>query len=120
MKYERNFIVEQLPDIQDWEKCIIKQWFIKESIPKIRFRLYDDGRFYVDSGDSSEKGNYDNYKFILDRMKYEKITRFKYRFESYFISIDILEDNNMIFEIESKDKSIIDNFIPYDWLGEEI
>lgn len=119
MKYERNFKIKKLPNLDDWENCFIKQWFITEGKDKIRFRLYDDGRFYIDSGEYSRKDDYENFKFILERSTYEEINRFKYRFDSYFISIDLLK-SSMIFEVESKDKYIVDNFEPYDWLGEEI
>ena len=121
MKYERNFNIKELPNLDNWEKCVIKQWFITEGKykNKIRYRLYDDGRFYIDSGEYSKKDDYNNFKFILERISYEEVNRFKYRFDSYFISIDLLK-SSMIFEIESKDKSIVDNFKPYEWLGEEI
>lgn len=126
-KYERNFKIKKLPDnFNEWEKCILKQWFIEkpEDNIKFRFRLYNDNRFYIDSDKdgvkSSIKENYDNYKFLLDDIKYEKIIRYKYRYDDYLLSIDYLEYGNKIFEIESKNKEIIDNFIPYNWLDSEI
>ena len=130
-KYERNFIIKSLPDnFKDWEKCKLKQWFIsnQDDDTKLRFRLYDDNKCYMDIkrytiGNEYEKGikcKYDTIKFILDDLPFVEKDRYKYRTNNYLLTIDIFNDGTKIFEIESKNKNIIDNFIPYDWLIEEI
>jgi CYTH domain-containing protein len=130
-KYERNFIIKSLPDnFEDWEKCTLKQWFVsnKNDNTKLRFRLYDDNKCYMDikkdtdreSYDKGIKCKYDDIKFLLDGIQHTEKDRYKYRMDNYLFTIDIFDDGTKIFEIESKDKNTVDNFIPYDWLGNEI
>lgn len=127
-KYERNFKIKTLPDdFKDWEKCILKEWIISGDI-LLRFRLYDDNRCYMDmkrniDEDSHEYGikcEYDDIKPLVDGLPYVEKDRYKQRMDNYLFTIDIFNNGDMIFEIESKDKDIVDGFIPFEWLGEEV
>lgn len=124
MKHERNFQIKKLPvDFKDWEKCILKEWIISGDI-LLRFRLYDDNRCYMDmKRDIHEFGikcEFNDIKYIVDGLPYVEKDRYKQRMDNYLFTIDIFNNGDMIFEIESKDKDIVDGFIPFEWLGEEV
>ncbi len=128
-KYERNFKIKTLPDnFKDWEKSILKEWIVNNNSVILRFRLYDDNRCYMDmkkdgDKDSHEYGvkcKYDDIKFLIGDLPYVEKDRYKQRMDNYLFTIDIFDDGVKIFEIESKNKKIVDNFIPFDWLGKEI
>lgn len=130
-KHERNFLIKTLPDnFNDWEKCRLKEWFLSndDDFVSLRVRLYDDNRCYMDIKKDTDKESwehgikckYDDIKLFLIGISVTEKDRYKYRTDNYLLVIDIFDDGKMIFEIESKDKNIIDNFVPFKWLGEEL
>jgi len=128
---ERKFLVKELPDLSDWKKEEIQQWYLTEPnyIESIRVRLYGDGRCYIDVirgfGLEREKyGRESNWKYFKDKIdKHPSIkkTRYKKSFDNILMVIDVFEDGLQLVEIESYDgDSNIKNFEIPEWFGEEV
>jgi len=131
IEYERRFILKDFPsDFDTYKKTKIEQWYLtKPDNPvSIRIRQYDDGRCYFDVkkgfGLEREKiGNKHQFKDIEIYTKnayYMQKDRYKKHYDKYLMIIDIFDDELKLVEIESNEKSIIENFKPLNWFGEEV
>jgi CYTH domain-containing protein len=131
-QYERKFLVKNLPDLSDWKKEEIQQWYTTEPNydESIRIRKYDDGRCYVDIiqgfgkirekfGKKSDWNNFKNKN--MDNIPSIKKTRYKKSFANILMCIDIFDNGLKLVEIESYDNEFsIDNFDIPEWFSEEV
>ncbi len=130
-EYERKFLLKSYPHIfTDFTLEHIKQWYLtKPDEPlSIRIRLYEDSRCYFDikKGLGMEryeygfKCAYDDVKYLLTDIPYVEKDRFKLHVDNYLLIIDEFKDGLKLVEIESDDFDFIKNFVPFDWMGEEV
>jgi len=131
-QYERKFLIKELPDLSDFKKEEIQQWYITEPNydESIRIRKYTDGRCYVDIikgfGLFREKfGRKSKWEYFekqnMDNIPSIKKTRYKKKFSNILMCIDIFEDGLQLVEIESYENDFgIDHFDIPEWFGEEV
>ena len=130
---ERKFLVKELPDLSDWRKEEIQQWYLTppNDFKSIRIRLYNDikKRCYIDIIHGKglirdkyyKKINWDNVKSEINKFPYVKKNRYKKKINDVLIVVDIFDDGLKIVEIESYDNK--DNIINYNipnWFGDEV
>lgn len=131
-QYERKFLVKELPDLSDFKKEEIQQWYLSkpDEFESTRIRRYGDGRCYIDIiqgegkirnkyGKKSEWKNFKNRN--MDIIPSIKKTRYKKKFGDVLMCIDIFENGFKMVEIESYNSEFtVDTFdIPH-WFGKEV
>jgi len=130
---ERKFLIKKLPDLIDWRKEEVEQWYLTDpnDYESIRVRRYlDDNRCYVDiihgSGlkrdKYSKKSNWRHFDGRMDEHPIIKKTRYKKKLDSGILMVvDIFDSGLQLIEIESYDKEYaITNFDIPDWFGDEV
>lgn len=132
IQYERKFLVKELPDLSDFKKEEIQQWYLTEPnyIESTRVRLYGDGRCYIDiikgfgliREKYSKKSDWDNFKDKnMDKVPSIKKSRYKKEFNSLLMCVDIFDDSLQLVEIESYDNEFkVRNVELPDWFGKEV
>lgn len=130
-QYERKFLIKELPDLSDFKKEEIQQWYLTEPnyIESTRVRLYGDGRCYVDiiKGHGivrekyGKKSDWDNFDDKIYKYPSIKKTRYKKQFVRVLMCVDIFESGLQLVEIESHDSEFVVSHseIP-EWFGEEV
>ena len=131
---ERKFLVLYLPDLSDWRKQKIEQWYLTNpnDYESIRVRLYDDDeqRCYVDiihgkgliRDKYCKKSDWKNFKDKIHIHPSIKKTRYKKQIDNYVLMVvDLFENGLQLVEIESYDSEFsIKNFDIPEWFGEEV
>lgn len=131
---ERKFLIKELPDLSDWRKQEIQQWYLTKpnEHESIRVRLYDDDKqkCYVDiiygkgliRDKYCKKSNWDNFKDKIDIHPSIKKTRYKKQIDNHVLMVvDIFENGLQLVEIESYNSEFsIKHFDIPDWFGEEV
>jgi len=129
---ERKFIVRGLPDLTDFKKEEIQQWYTTKpgEDESIRIRKYSDDRCYVDiiHGQGKirkkygRKSNWDKFKDKdLSHLPTIRKTRYKKQYDNVLMCVDIFEDGLQLVEIESYDSEFsIDRFVIPEWFGKEV
>jgi len=131
---ERKFLIKELPDLSDWRKEEVQQWYLTDptDYESIRVRLYNDNeqRCYIDviqgkglkRDKYSKKSKWVKFKDKMDKYPTIKKTRYKKEIDHYVLMVvDIFEDGLQLVEIESYESEFsIKNFDIPDWFGDEV
>ncbi len=130
-EYERKFLLKEYPVIfTEFKLEKIKQWYLSKPYDdiSIRIRLYDDFRCYFDfkeglgmvRNEYGFKCSYDRIKDLLINVPFIEKDRYKLHIDNYLIIIDEFKNGLKLVEIESDDLGFIQNFEPFEWMGQEV
>ena len=127
-KYERTFLINNQPiDISEYDRLTLTQWYLNEYGCNIRIRLrhYQDDRCYLDMMDGddniiSKKIPMADISKLTRNIPKLKSTRYYKRLGDYKIIIESFENGVEVVEIESKNKNLVESFVPLDWFGDEV
>jgi CYTH domain-containing protein len=130
-EFERKFIVKNFPINIEFDKIEhVKQWYLSKPLDLLsnRIRLYDDGRCYYDEKighgikrfKKGEKCDFNEYKDIVTDLPFIEKTRYKKYINNILLIIDKFENGLILAEIESDDLKKLEEFIPFEWMINEV
>ena len=132
METERKFLVKDCPDLKDIKNSKIEQLYLGFS-PEVRIRSVDNAHFYLTFKSSGslirkevEKQIDKQYYQMLKELADDKYTIRKTRYfisgDDFAFELDVYEDIPSLITVEIEFRCLEDakDFIPPNWIGEEI
>lgn len=129
---ERKFLVKYIPDLTNSKVSYIKQAYISNN-PVLRIRQQDDKYIFTFKGfgkmkrvEFEENLSKEEFENLYTKIENNPIIKKRYFIQlecGHVAELDIYEENLQGFinvEVEFKDLSSANDFIPPDWFGEDV